>query len=110
MQKMKAVRGRSEAWEEKEEESEQLNVGQIAFLLPLSLRDPCIAALPAGAQRVQTCAHPLCCLRGDKSSLKTSQHNSALTHVGTSFSAFFKYQPLWSGCAVTVPVQHSPQG
>lgn len=38
-----------------------------AFYLPLSLLDPCIAALPAGAERVQTFPHPLCCLRGDKS-------------------------------------------
>lgn len=58
-----------------------------AFYLPLSLLDPCIAALPAGAERVQTFPHPLCRLRGDKSPPpKTSRHNSSLAHIGTSCS------------------------
>ena len=67
---MKAAvrRGRSEAWQKMEKESEQLTVGQTASQLRISLLHPCIAALPAGAERVQSFSHPLCCLRGDKSS------------------------------------------
>lgn len=70
-----------------EEERQQLSVRQTAFYLPVSLLDPCIAALPAGAERVQTFPHPLCCLGGDKSSqTKTSRHNLSLAHIGTSCS------------------------
>lgn len=71
-------RGRGEVMEQMEEESEQLSIGQSAFYRPVSVLDPCIAALPAGAESVQTFPHPLCCLRGDKSSRpkrpSTTQH------------------------------------
>ena len=97
----------------REREREQLSVGQTAFQPPVSLLHPCIAALPAGAERVQSFPHPLYCLRGDKSSPPkcpgTTGHWRALAAAVVCIcwlSGGFD-----SGCValVEVPAQRSPR-
>lgn len=86
--------------EQMEEESEQLSIGQSAFYRPVSVLDPCIAALPAGAESVQTFPHPLCCLRGDKSSRpkrpSTTQHRPKMAPA-VAPAAYVYYLRLWLG-------------